>query len=1066
MKIRRTWLPLIAGLLAASFAQAQTDVLVSHYDDARTSANLSETTLTTANVNSAGFGKVYALPVDGMVFAQPLFKSNLNIPGVGTFNVVFVATEHSSIYAIDADTATPLWQRSFINPAAGLTTRTTIPVQEDILPEVSITSTPVIDAATGTLYVVAETQQSGSPPYYWLHALDITTGADRVAPTIIQASISTGAIPFRIDAQTSQQRSGLVLSNGVVYVGFGASGDSYPWIGWLVGYDATTLARLTVFCASTSGNQGAGIWSSGEPPPVDGSGNLFVSTGNGYFSPTGGARGDSILKLSTAGGLAVADSFTPFNQAALNAADLDLASAGMTLLPDAVGTAAHPHLMVTSGKDGEVYVLDRDNMGQYQSSYTTPNSQIVQWLPYGATPGTPAVGVQPVNVTDATLPYRSNSYHSPAYWNNRVYFCGLADSCKFFTLSGGQLSLTPTSKTVATYPYAGAQPTISAASNASSTAILWTVQCTPDCRAGGTVSVLHAYDATNLGTELYNSSQAAGGRDTGAAPVKFPKPTVANGRVFVPTATEVDVYGLLASNPPRLAPPTFTPIPGTYTSGQSVTLSGPAGATIYYTLDGSAPTLGSSQYTAPLSVEASTTIKAMAVGSGSLTSTVASGAFTISSTTQISYVQSNYATPQTTQTTVPVKYSAAQLQGDLNVVVVGWNDATVAVSTVTDSNGNTYVRAAGPTVLTGTATQSIYYASNIVSAAAGANTVTVLFNAAAAAADVRILEYGGIATASPLDAAAGATGSGPTVSSGAAATTNANDLIIGADLTTGDTTGAGAGFTSRMITVPDADIVEDMTVSSAGSYSATAVLSSAAPTIMQMVAFKAAATDVGNLPSAPTNLAAVASGAASVGLTWGAASDSGSTISQYLIERCAGSSCTNFAQVNTATGLSFNDSGLTGSTSYRYRVRAKDSLAVLGPYSNVSTATTAAPSIGAPAAPSAAAAGARQITVKWQAATETGGTISQYRIERCQGAGCTNFAQVGTAAGVSFADAALSALTTYRYRIRAADAAGTTGPYSAVVQATTTASRHWWDIPVRPGQWTPFRPLTPLTPLK
>ena len=392
LKIRRTWLPLIAGLLAASLAQAQTDVLVSHYDGPRTSANLAETTLSVANVNSASFGKVYAYPVDGMVFAQPLVKSNLTIPGKGTFNVVFIATQHSSIYALDADTATPIWHRSFINPAAGLTTRTTVVGQEDILPEVSITSTPVIDPATGTMYVVAETQQSGAAPYYWLHALDITTGEDTVAPTIIQASIGAGQIPLRIDAATSQQRPGLVLSNGVVYVGFGSSGDSYPWIGWLVGYDATTLARVAVFCTSTSGSQGSGVWSSGEAPPVDSSGNLFISTGNGYFSPPG-AWGDSILKLATTGGLSVLDYFTPFNQGALSGADLDLASAGMTLLPDSAGSSAHPHLLVTSGKDGELYLLDRDNLGQFQASYTTPNSQIVQWFPN-------AIGVAVVNVTN------------------------------------------------------------------------------------------------------------------------------------------------------------------------------------------------------------------------------------------------------------------------------------------------------------------------------------------------------------------------------------------------------------------------------------------------------------------------------------------------------------------------------------------------------------------------------------------------------------------------------------------------------------------------------------------
>jgi chitodextrinase len=220
------------------------------------------------------------------------------------------------------------------------------------------------------------------------------------------------------------------------------------------------------------------------------------------------------------------------------------------------------------------------------------------------------------------------------------------------------------------------------------------------------------------------------------------------------------------------------------------------------------------------------------------------------------------------------------------------------------------------------------------------------------------------------------------------------------------------------------------------------------------------------VPTAPSSLAATASGSAQIGLAWGAASESGGTVSQYLIERCQGSACSSFAQVGVSSTLGFADTGLTGSTAYSYRVRAKDSLAVMGPYSNVSTATTAAPVISAPTAPSALASGASQITLKWKAATETGSTISQDRIERCQGAGCTSFAQVGTSAGLSFADAALSALTTYRYRLRATDAGGSAGPYSIVVQATTASSRHWWDTPARPRQWTPFRPMGTLTPLK
>ena len=815
---------LAALWLGASLAQAQTDVLVSHYDSGRTGQNLNETTLTLPNVNVGTFGKVYAFAVDGYTYAQPLYKSNLTIPGKGTFNVVFVATEHGSVYALDADTATPLWRQSFINPGAGLTSRTSNNT-DDIVPEVSITSTPVIDPVSGTLYVVAETVQTGAPAYYRLHALDMTTGADKVTPALIQASVGTGVTPLKIDAATSQQRPGLVLSNGVVYIGFGSNGDNFPWVGWLVGYDATTLAQVAVFCASADGAQGAGVWLSGEAPPVDANGNIFISTGNGTFNGSTDWA-DSIVKLSTAGGLSVSDFFSPFNQVALGNADLDMSAAGITLLPDSAGTSAHPHLLVSSGKDGEVYVLDRDNMGKFNGSYNTPNSQIVQWLPG-------AVGVAPIDPKAGTLPYVENSYTTPAYWQNRVYFCGVNDSCKLFTLNSGLLSTSPASRSPTTFAFGGAQPVITAASSSATSGVMWAVE--RDTTRN--ITTLHAYDATNLASELYNSNQAAGQRDQGGTPVKFVVPTVTGGKVFVGAAGELDVYGLLASSSPRLAAPTFAPGSGSVTTAQSVTISANSGAKIYYTLDGSLPTLSSPVYTGPIVVSAPTTINAIAVQSGFLTSPVATATYTIGSGAPIAYVQGNYATPQSAQASVSVRFTSAQGAGDLNVVVVGWNDSTATVGTVTDSSGNVYQRAVGPTVQSGLATQAIYYAFNIVGAAANANTVTVTFNTPATYPDIRILEYSGIATTSPLDVTAAAIGSNSSASSGAATTTNANDLIFGADLTVTETTGAGSGFTSRMITVPDSDIAEDRIVSATGSYAATASTTPGA-WIMQMAAFR------------------------------------------------------------------------------------------------------------------------------------------------------------------------------------------------------------------------------------
>jgi fibronectin type 3 domain-containing protein len=1019
------WVAVLSA--CASLAQAQSDVLVSHYDAGRTGQNLNEPAFTTQSVNVGTFGKVYSYPLDGYAYAQPLVKSNLTIPGKGTFNAVFLATEHGSVYALDADSATPLWWRSFIDPASGLTSRATNATLEDMTPEVSITSTPVIDAASGTLYVVAETVQSGSPAYYWLHALDLTTGADKVAPARIQASVGNGAPPLTVDAATSTQRPGLVFVNGVVYVAFASNADNFPWVGWLLGYNGTTLAQVTVFCASPSGSLGSGIWSSGEAPPVDASGNLFIATGNGYFSASS-SWGDAFLKLSTAGGLAVLDYFAPFNQNALDLADLDLAAAGITLLPDAAGSATHPHLLVGSGKDGELYLVDRDNMGHFSGSYSTPNSQIVQWIPG-------AIGGVAINPTDATLPYADNSFTTPAYWQNRVYFCGVTDACKAFTLSNGRLSATPTSRSPTTFGFPGAQPVVSAASSSATSAVLWAVEFD----ATHSISVLHAYDATNLATELYNSNQAANQRDTGAAPVKFAVPTVANGKVFVGGRATVDVYALLAGSPQRLGAPTFTPTPSSYAGTQSVAINASSGSSVYYTLDGTPPTLASPLYSGPLNVSATTTIKAMAVQSGFLTSAVATGTYSITPVGQIAYVQGAYATPQSPQSSVAVKYASAQRQGDLNVVVVGWNDSTATVKSVIDSSGNTYTRAVGPTVMNGVASQAIYYAANIAGAAANANSVTVAFNGAAIYADIRIVEYSGVATTSPLDVTAAASGSSTSASSGSVTTTSASELILGADLTV-EYTLASSGFTSRMITVPDGDIVEDKFVTTTGSYAATAPIAPAGPWIMQLAAFKAASGGgAPPTPTAPAGLTATAAGATVINLTWSAATETGGTIAQYLIERCQGAGCSNFAQIATSTTTSYANASLNGSTSYSYRVRAKDAAGNTGPYSNTASATTGAAVPGAPTNLAAVTSGSTQVNLSWGAATETGGTVSSYLIERCQGAGCSSFTQIGTTTTLTYSDAGLSGSTSYSYRVRAKDTASSTGAYSNVATVSTAA---------------------------
>jgi chitodextrinase len=380
--------------------------------------------------------------------------------------------------------------------------------------------------------------------------------------------------------------------------------------------------------------------------------------------------------------------------------------------------------------------------------------------------------------------------------------------------------------------------------------------------------------------------------------------------------------------------------------------------------------------------------------------------------------------------------------------VVGWNDATAQVQSVSDSAGNVYALAVGPTVNTsGPVSQAIYYAKNIRSAAAGANVVSVQFNQAAQYADIRIAEYKGLDTTNPLDVTAAAQGSTASASSGAVTTTSANDLIVGANMTTvGMTTGPGASFTSRVITSPDSDIFEDRIVSGSASYGADAPLSASGPWIMQMAAFRAAgssSTADTQAPTAPANLATSVASNSQVNLTWTASTDNVG-VASYVIDRCQGSGCTTFTQTGTSATTSYSVTGLSASTSYSFRVRALDAAGNQSAYSSVASATTTATAdTQAPTAPTGLAASAvsgTQINLTWTASSDNVG-VTGYQVERCQGSGCTTFAQVGTPTGASFNDSTgLTAGTTYTYRVRAKDAAGNLGPYSSVATATTQSA--------------------------
>ncbi len=520
--------PILVAVIAAGPARAQ--VTTSQYDHARTGANVHETTLTPQNVNAVGFGKLFSLRVDGDIYAQPLYLAGVEIPGQGKHNVVFVATEHDSVYAFDADgqPSTPLWHASFVNSGAGATTVPAMAVQcPFIRPEIGITPTPAIDLETGTLFVLARTKESqgvlhSSRYVQRLHALAITTGAEKFGgPVEIRASVQgrgAGGSGGRVDFDPLRElpRASLLLANGQVYLTWASSCDVAPYHGWVMAYDAHTLSQTAVFNTSPDAEE-SGIWQSDTGPAADQDGNVFVATGNGKFdvADSGGRDyGDSVLKLSLGNGqLLVRDFFTPFNQKELNSDDADIGSGGPLLLPDQPG--AHPHLLMVGGKGGSVYVIDRDRMGKYHSG---DDSHAVQ-----------------------VLRFPDGIYSAPAYWNQHVYIFAAQDVLKDFAVEHGQLSARPVAQGVTKFIDPGATPAVSA--NGSRNGIVWVLR-SKGWQSPDTNAVLYAYEAVNVAHELYNSEQRSA-RDRAGLCLRFNIPTVANGKVYVGAKGEVDVYGLL-----------------------------------------------------------------------------------------------------------------------------------------------------------------------------------------------------------------------------------------------------------------------------------------------------------------------------------------------------------------------------------------------------------------------------------------------------------------------------------------------------------------------------------------
>jgi hypothetical protein len=961
---------------SAGIASGQVAVTTHHNDNGRTGQNLTEPVLNTSNVNVNTFGKLFSRAVDGQIYAQPLYVPDLSVAGQ-IRNVVYVATQNDTVYAFDADepaASSPLWQANLGTPVPSTDVD---PACADITPQVGITSTPVIDTNSSTIYVVAKTKNTTDSSYHFnIHALDLITGTEKFGgPTGITAQVpGTGveSVSGTVTLDPLQQfnRPGLLLLNGIVYVAFGSACETPPWHGWILGYSASTLQQVAVLNTTPNGSDG-GIWGGGQGLLADSDNNIYVMTGNGTFDPTTGDYGDSILKISTASGLSIVDYFTPTNQADLDAADLDLGSGGPMALP---GT----NLIVGAGKDGVVRVLDTTNLGQF-SATTNNNVQNFQ-----GTAGLVWTGLDWAAVFQGAPIYWNSPNHGPV-----IYIWGGNDFLKAYQFVNGAFQTTAVSQsTIFEAPgYSNSVPlSLSANGNQAGTGIVWgSGALSRDATRHTVAGILRAFDATDLTNELWDSKQNAARDDVGNY-AKFSPPTVANGKVYQATfSSQLAVYGLLApadftldlpslsatvtpgesatykvmvtsengfnravsftcsglpaggnclfspawvnpivgpatttlivttasstpkgtssisitassgslqhpttlsltvaSSNPALTVSAFSPTSGTANGGTGVTITGTgflAGATVKLggTTAANVTVTSSTTITATTPAHTAGTVDVVVTNSDGQSYTLRGGYIYTSSTSgTINFVQVNYKTSNPSASSVSVAYPAAQMAGNLNVVVVGWNDTASSVSSIVDSQGNTYTRAVGPT--TGTAlSQSIYYARNI---AGGSNTVTVTFNQTAAYPDVRVMEYSGANTSNPLDVTAGSSGTGMTGNSGSATTTAANELIFGAGMTFDIYNAAGNGFTNWVIT-NFGDITEDKGVTHTGSYNATAGIRSSAAWVMQLVTFRASGQSSSNPAPSVAGIgpnSGPASGGTAVTIT-GTGFQSGATVS-------------------------------------------------------------------------------------------------------------------------------------------------------------------------------------------
>ena len=655
----------------------ETNVLTQHNDIGRTGQNVNETILTPANVSGGNFGKLFSVPVDGQVYAQPLYVSNLALPNAGTHNVAFVVTMHDSVYAFDADTqGAPLWQVSLLDAAHGAAAGATsdpvadVGCDELLGTEIGIMSTPVIDPATGVIYVVGRTFENGYAVER-LHALDITSGAEIVTPATLSAAVAgtgvgsvNGILTF--DPKWENQRTGLLLVNGIVYMSFASYCDNGPFHGWVLAYDAKTLTQTSVFTPTPNGTA-SGIWMSGtglaaDIPPGSPFGRMFVATGNGTYDAVTpyttniADYGDDVIQLDlTNGVMHVTDAFTPMDQAALEAADKDLSSGGIILLPDQT-LAGHTHQLISAGKTGNIYIVDRDSLG----GYSTTANNIIKYI------SPPQIG---------------GLFSVPAYWNNHIYIWSLSGTLSQFDFTNGLMNSYHLQNSTERLTFPGSTPSVSA--NGTTNGIVWNVN-TSAAKTNGDADLL-AHDATNVAITLY-SSAANHTRDNPGPAVKFAVPTITNGKVYVAAYGQLSVYGLLSGSADftlTAAQPGINVVAGGNASS-NLTVTALNGFTGTVTLSASglpngltaAFTAGSTAGTTVVTLTATGTT---AAGTYPVVFTGVSGSLTHSTT--VSVTVSSAAAPSFTLTATPATLAIVQGQAATSAItVVPANGFTGAVT--------------------------------------------------------------------------------------------------------------------------------------------------------------------------------------------------------------------------------------------------------------------------------------------------------------------------------------------------------------------------------------------------